>query len=109
MSTKSDEVSALLRMTQIITSGGKVDVTQFIGNHECSSSPPSLFDDDGRMRSTGSKATLIKAILEQTKIQTLEKLSQSTVKTAVVIDAMHLIRKLSFLPMRTLLMCLTDI
>ena len=98
MATKSDEVSALLRMTQIIASGGKEDVTQFIGNHKCSSSPPSLFDDDGRMRSTGSKATLIKAILEQTKIQTLEKLSQSTVKTAVVIDAMHLIRKLSFLP-----------
>ena len=50
------------------------------------------------MRYTGSNATLIKAILEQTKIHTLEKLSQSTVKTAVVIDAMHLIRKLSFLP-----------
>ena len=98
MSTKSDEVSSLLRMTQIIASGGKVDVTQFIGNHECSSSPPSLFDDDGRMRSTGSNATPIKAIIEQTKIHTLEKLSQSTVKTAVVIDAMYLIRKLSFLP-----------
>ena len=71
MSTKSDEVSALLRMTQIITSGGNVDVTQLIGNHECSSSPPSLFDDDGKMRYTGSRATLIKAILEQTKIHIL--------------------------------------
>ena len=73
MSTNSDEVLDLLRMTQIIASGGKVDVTQFIGNNECSSSPPCLFDDDGRMRSTGSKATLIKAILEQTKMQRLEK------------------------------------
>ena len=98
MSTKSDEVLAQLRMTQIIASGGKVDVTQFISNYECSSSPPSLFDDDGRMRSTGSKATLIKSTLEQTTIHILEKLSHSTVKTAVVIDAMHLIRKLTFLP-----------
>ena len=98
MSTKSAEVSALLRMTQIIASGEKVDVTQFFGNHECSLSSFFFFDDDGRMRSTGSKTTLIKAILEQKKIHTLEKLSQCTVKTAVVIDAMHLIRKLSFLP-----------
>ena len=89
MSNKSDEVSALLRMTQIIASGGTVDVTQFIGNHECSSSPPSLFNNDGRMRSTGSKATLVKAILDQTKIHALEKLSHSNLKTAVVIDAMH--------------------
>ena len=50
------------------------------------------------MRSTGSKASLIKAILDQTKIHTLAIQSQSTVKTAVVIDDMHLIRKLSFLP-----------
>ena len=98
MSTKSDEVSALLRMTQIIAWGGTVDVTQFIGNHECSSSPPSLFDDDGRMRSTGSRATLIKAILDQTNVHALEKLPHSDVKTAVVVDAMHLIRKLSFMP-----------
>ena len=60
MSTKGDEVSALLRMTQIIASGGKVDVTQFIGIHECSLSPTSHFDDDGRMRSTGSRRHLSK-------------------------------------------------
>ena len=66
-------------------------------------------DDDVRMRSTCSKVTLIKAILEQTKIHTLEKLSQSIVKTAVVIDAMHFIRKLSFSPNENFFMCLTDI
>ena len=90
MSTKSYEVVALLRMTQSIASGQKVDLSQFIGNHECSSSPPSLLVDDGRMSYTGSYATLIKATLEQTNIHTLEKLSQSTDKTAVVIGVMLL-------------------
>ena len=32
---KSDEVAALLRMTQIVASGGEADIVTFIGNHEC--------------------------------------------------------------------------
>ena len=49
----SDEVLALLRMTQIMDSGSNLDVTQlpYIGNHECSSYPLYLFIEDGRMRS----------------------------------------------------------
>ena len=73
-------------------------MTQLIGNYECTRLRLLSLMMMGRMRSTGSKAILIKIILGQTKIHTLEKLSQSTVKTTVVIDAMHLIKKLSFLP-----------
>lgn len=35
-------VTALLRMTQIITSGGELNIVDFIGNHECSDFPPAL-------------------------------------------------------------------
>ena len=93
---KSDEVTALLRMTQIIASGGKVDVVQYVGNHECSNTPQSLFDDDGAMRSTGNKANLVKAIKEETKVCSLEAISNIERKTAVVVDAMYMIRRLSF-------------
>ena len=65
-STKTDEVSALFRITQINARVRTVDVTQFIRNNEYSLSHSSLLDNDGRMRSTGSKATLIKSILDQT-------------------------------------------
>lgn len=64
---KGDEVSALLRITQVIASGGEVDIVNFIGNHECSNTPPSLFTKDGEMRS-GSKASLVKAIKDDTGI-----------------------------------------
>ena len=43
---KSDEVAALLRITQINASGGDVDVVNFIGKHECSKVPPSLWQKD---------------------------------------------------------------
>ena len=36
---KSDEVTALLRITQIAASGGEVDIVNFIGKHECSKRP----------------------------------------------------------------------
>jgi len=36
---KSDEVVALLRMTQTIASGGEIDIVDFIGNHECRKIP----------------------------------------------------------------------
>ena len=39
---KSDEIVALMRMTKVMTSG--VDITDFIGRHECADSPPSLFN-----------------------------------------------------------------
>ena len=43
---KSDEVAAILRMTQIVASGDEVDIENFIGNHECSNTPPSLFNEN---------------------------------------------------------------
>jgi len=34
-------------MTQVIAGGGEIDIVNFIGKHECSKVPPSLYDDDG--------------------------------------------------------------
>ena len=47
-SRKIDEVTALLQMTQIVASGGEVEVVKYIGSHECSNIPQSLFDDNGK-------------------------------------------------------------
>lgn len=93
---KSDEVTALLRMTQVIASGGTIDIKQYIGNHECSNVPPSLFEEDGTMRSTGSKANLIKTVVEETGISSSTVLPPTDRKTAVVVDAMYMIHRLSF-------------
>ena len=38
-----NEVAAVLRMTQIVASGGEVDTVNFIGSNECS-------NEDGTMR-----------------------------------------------------------
>ena len=94
-SGKSNEITALLRMTQIIASGGELDVVDFIGNHECSEYPPSLFQDDGRMR-TGTKSSLVKILKEDTKVTSTHALPPNDRKTAVVIDAMSAIRHWSF-------------
>ena len=47
----SNEISALFRITQIHAGGGQMDFKDFIGKHECSDFPPSLFEEDGKMRS----------------------------------------------------------
>lgn len=60
-------------MAQVVASGGEVDITNFIGNHECSQTPPSLFTEDGEMRSV-SKASLVKAIKDETGIHALSSL-----------------------------------
>ncbi len=93
---KSDEVAALLRMTQITASGGDVDLVNFIGTHECSKQPPSLFSDDGTMRAPGTKASLAKALKEETKVSSVPHLPQDQRKTAVVVDAMYAVRHWSF-------------
>ncbi|XP_030833483.1 uncharacterized protein LOC105441519 [Strongylocentrotus purpuratus] len=94
-SGKSNEVTALLRMTQIVASGGELDIVDFIGNHECNEYPPSLFQDDGRMRK-GTKSSLVKTLKEVTKVTSTPDLPQHVRKTAVVIDAMCAIRHWSF-------------
>ena len=97
--TKSKEVTALLRIVQIRVSGGDVDVRDFIGNHECAENPPSLFDDQGNMRSTGNKSSLVKALETDTNVQPLEQIPESPstkMSTSVIVDAMFSIRKWSF-------------
>ena len=94
-SVKSDECVALLRMIQIAASGGDVDIVKYIGNHECSNFPPSLFTSEGQMR-TGNKANLIKAIKEETCVASLSTLPETQYKTAVIVDAMFVICHWSF-------------
>ena len=47
-------------MTQIVVSGGEVDIVHFIGNHECSKNPLSLVKEDVTMRAAGTNASPIK-------------------------------------------------
>lgn len=93
---KSDEIAALLRITQIVASGAEVDIEDFIGKHECSKMPPSLFDDEGNMRAAGTKASLVKALKESTGVTNVDSLPPTDQRTAIVFDAMFLIRKWSF-------------
>ena len=86
---KSDEVVALLRVTQIIASGGEVDIVDFIGNHECSKIPQSLFNGDGTMRSACAKANLVKTLKEETKVVSSPCLPKEHRKTAVVVYAIR--------------------
>ena len=73
----SDEVAAILRMTQVIASGLDVDVINFIGNHECSKVPPTLFNECVTMRTTRTKSTLVKAFLkEETKTNSVPHVPQ---------------------------------
>ncbi len=86
----SKEVTALLRITQITASGGDVDITDFIGQHECADFSPSLFDDyNSKMRSTESKSSLVKAPEAETEVKPSE-LPESSLSTS---DAMFDIRK----------------
>ena len=93
---KNKEVTALLRITQIAASGGNVDIIDFIGKHECANVPPSIFDDKGDMRSTKGKSALVKALLDETGVQTSDDLPTSVLRTSIVVDAMFNVRKWSF-------------
>ena len=55
-------------MTQIVASGGEVDILNFIGNHECSKTSPSLFNEDGTMRAAGTNSSLVKVLREETGV-----------------------------------------
>ena len=91
---RSDEVAALLRMTQIVASGGEVDIVNFIGNHECiKKTPPSLFNEDGTTSAAGTKANLVKVLRDETVVSAVPNLPQHNLKTAVVVDAMYAVRR----------------
>ena len=82
-------------MTQILASGGQIDVEKYIGCHECSNVPQSLFTDDGRMR-VGTKSSLVQCIKQETKVDSVPGLPTSELKTAVIVDAMFMIRQSPF-------------
>ena len=84
-----------MRMTQVMASGVDVDITNFIGKHECADSPPSLFDENGQMRATGSKATLVKALKEETGVSDVSELLPG-LSMALIIDGMNCLRRWPF-------------
>ena len=45
-SDKSNDISTLRQITQKV-SGGDIKINNFIGDHECSNMPPSLFAENG--------------------------------------------------------------
>ena len=55
-------------MTQMAASGGEVGIVNLIGNHECSNTPPSLFNDDETMRAAGTNASPVKVLREETGV-----------------------------------------
>ena len=96
-STKwSDEVTALLRLTQMMASGAEVDIVNTIGKYECSKFPPSLFDETGKMRATGTKSRLFKCMIADLQTSCESPLPSPHMRTAIIVDVMHVIRNLSF-------------
>ncbi|KAJ3589116.1 hypothetical protein NHX12_009964 [Muraenolepis orangiensis] len=79
---QSNEGTGLLRMTQIIASVGELNIVDFIGNHECSNFPPSLFQEDGRIR-TGTKARLVKILKDDSKVTSIPDLPQDDKKNTI--------------------------
>ena len=61
-------------MTQLVASVGEVDIVNFIGNHGCSNTPASLFNENGTTRATGTKARLVKVLREETCVTAVPNL-----------------------------------
>ena len=80
-------------MTQSVASGGEVDIVNFIGNHECIKTPPSLFNEDGTTSAAGTKANLVEVLREDTGVSAVPNLPQHNLKTAVVVDVMYAVRR----------------
>ena len=69
----------------------------FIGNHECSKTPASLFNENGTMRAAGTKASLVKVLREETCVTAVPNLQHQSLKTAVVVDEIYAVCRWSFL------------
>ena len=80
----------------MMASGAEVDVINTIGKYECSKFPPSLFGGTGKMRATGTKSSLVKGLMADTQTSCESTLPSPHMRTAVIVDATHVIRKLSF-------------
>ena len=68
-----------------------------IGNHGCSKTPASLFNENGTMRAAGTKASLVKVLREETCVTAVPNLPHQNLKTAVVVDAIYAVCGGSFL------------
>ena len=91
-------MTALLRITQIVASGGDIDVNDVIGKHECSDHPPSLFTGENVMYNPETKSTLVKELLKDNDdcVSSKDEFESNHVTTAMIVDAMHVIQKWKF-------------
>ena len=87
-------------MTQMVAIGGEVGKVNLIGNHECSNTPPSLFNEDETMRAAGTNASPVKVLREERGVRAVPNLPQQNLKTAVVVDAMYAVRRWFFHKMK---------
>ncbi len=94
------EVMLLQRITKIIANGGSVDMNDVIGQHECSDTPPALFEASGNLRS-GTKSTLVPILLSETHVSPSAQLPDDQSPTAIIVDAMYQIHKWSFMQRET--------
>ena len=65
-------------MTQMVASGGDLDIVNLIGNHECSNTPASLFNEHGTRRAAGTNANLVIVLREETSVSAVPNLHATT-------------------------------
>ena len=65
-------------MTQMFASCGEVDIVNFIGNHECSKTPPSHFSADETMGAAGTNASPAKVLREEIGVNAVPDMSCAT-------------------------------
>ena len=58
--------------------------------------PPAKFEKDVSMRNSENKDSLVKSVKDMTTVDSFTSIPSEGMKTAVITDAMHMIRKLSF-------------
>lgn len=71
-------------------------LTNFIGNHECADFPLLLVDDEGHVRSTASKSSLVKTLVADANVHFLEHMLaniNTEMRTSVVVTAVFVTRK----------------
>lgn len=89
------EIKLLQRVFQVIAAGEENSLHKLEGEHECTDILPPLFDSVGCLRHC-NKSAILKVILEDTKVNSMNHLPDQNTNTAVVIDAMFAIHRWSF-------------
>ena len=59
------------------------------GDHECCEFAPALFNESGSMTATGTKSSLVKAVKEETKTNSVPHVPPVDRKTTVIVDGMY--------------------